>query len=260
VLARIQEVVRTENMSLKEKLNTSRLPEHVAVIMDGNGRWATRHGKIRIFGHEHGVESVRQISEGCAELGIKYLTLYAFSTENWNRPKMEVNALMGLLVKTIRKETKTLMKNEIRLTTIGDRNQLPKNCIKELDEAMEATKNNTRMTLILALSYSSKWDIVNAVRTIAENVKAGTLDVNAINEELISKTLTTGNFPNPELVIRTSGERRISNFLLWEIAYSEFYFTDVLWPDFRKKHLYEALLDYQGRERRFGKTGEQLNV
>lgn len=245
-------------MSLKEKLDTSKLPSHVAVIMDGNGRWARQQGKIRIFGHEHGVESVRQISEGCAELGIKYLTLYAFSTENWNRPRLEVNALMGLLVKSIRKETKTLMKNNIRLAAIGDRNQLPKNCIRELDEAIEATKNNDRMTLILALSYSSKWDIVNAVRTIAEKIKDNELDVSDINEELISKTLTTGNFPHPELVIRTSGERRVSNFLLWEIAYSEFYFTDVLWPDFRKKHLYEALLDYQGRERRFGKTGEQI--
>ncbi len=245
-------------MSLKEKVDKEKLPKHVAVIMDGNGRWAKQQGKIRIFGHEHGVLSVREITEGCAELGIQYLTLYAFSTENWNRPRIEVNALMGLLVKTIRKETETLMKNNIRLATIGDRNQLPKNCIKELDEAIEATKDNHRMTLVLALSYSSKWDIVNAVRTIAAKVREKELLVEEIDEELISKTLTTGNFPHPELVIRTSGERRISNFLLWEIAYSEFYFTDVLWPDFRKKHLYEALLDYQGRERRFGKTGEQL--
>lgn len=245
-------------MPLKDKIDTSRLPEHIAVIMDGNGRWAKKKGHLRIFGHQHGVRSVREITEGAAELGIKYLTLYAFSTENWNRPQTEVNALMGLLVKTIRKETPTLMKNNIRLATIGNRDQLPKNCLKELDEAIEATKDNDRMTLILALSYSSKWDIVNAVRQIAGSVADGQIDLKDIDEELITKTLTTGNFPHPELVVRTSGEQRISNFLLWEIAYSEFYFTDVLWPDFRKQHLYEALVDYQSRERRFGRTGEQI--
>lgn len=227
--------------------------------MDGNGRWAKKHGKFRIFGHQNGVKSVREITEGCAEIGVEYLTLYAFSTENWNRPKTEVNALMGLLVKTIRRETKTLQKNNIRLDTIGDRSQLPLDCLSELDESIEATKNNTRMTLILALSYSSKWDIVNAVKNIAERVKEGSLGVSDVNEDLISQALTTHSYPHPDLMIRTSGEHRISNFLLWELAYSEFYFTNTLWPDFKREHLYKAILDYQHRERRFGKTSEQLS-
>lgn len=227
--------------------------------MDGNGRWAKKQGKIRIFGHQHGVRAVRDIAEGCAELGIKYLTLYAFSTENWNRPKMEVNALMTLLVKTIKQETETLQKNSIRLEAIGDRSHLPADCQRELDEAIDATKTNDRMTLVLALSYSSKWDILNAVKGIAEEVKAGNLEPGQIDEDLISSFLTTRDYPNPELMIRTSGEQRISNFLLWELAYSEFYFTDVLWPDFRKEHLIEALREYEKRERRFGKTSEQLN-
>jgi len=227
--------------------------------MDGNGRWAKQQGKYRIFGHQHGVQSVREITEGCAELGVEYLTLYAFSNENWNRPKIEVNALMGLLVKTIRKETKTLMKNNIRLATIGDREQLPRDCVRELDEAMDATKNNTRMTLILALSYSSKWDIVNAVKSIAGKVEKGDLLVEEIDEQVISTELTTGRYPHPDLMIRTSGEHRISNFLLWELAYSEFYFTNTLWPDFRKEHLYEAIVEYQKRERRFGKTSDQVS-
>ena len=226
--------------------------------MDGNGRWAKEKGKFRIFGHKNGVKAVREVSEGCAELGVKFLTLYAFSTENWNRPKIEVNALMTLLVKTIRTATKTLMENGIKLDAIGDRSTLPKECIKELDEAIEITKDNTRMTLILALSYSAKWDIVNATKRIAEMTKNGDVAIKDIDEDLINKTLTTYKYPHPELMIRTSGELRISNFLLWEIAYSELYFTTVLWPDYRKEHLYEAILDYQSRERRFGKTSEQL--
>jgi undecaprenyl diphosphate synthase len=242
----------------KESINLEKLPQHIAIIMDGNGRWAKEKGRFRIFGHENGVKAVREVSEGCAELGVKYLTLYAFSTENWNRPKLEVNALMTLLVKTIRNETKTLMKNGIKLDAIGDRSTLPPECVRELDEAIEITKDNDRMTLILALSYSAKWDIVNATKHIAEMAVEGKIDTSDINEELINNTLTTHKYPHPELMIRTSGELRISNFLLWEIAYSELYFTTVLWPDYRKEHLYEAILDYQSRERRFGKTSEQL--
>lgn len=244
----------------KEKIDNSRLPKHIAIIMDGNGRWAKEKGRFRVFGHQNGVKAVREVSEGCAELGVEYLTLYAFSTENWNRPKYEVNALMTLLVKTIRNETKTLMENGIKLDAIGDRSMLPADCVRELEEAMEITKDNTRMTLILALSYSAKWDIVNATKRIASMVKYGKIAEDEINEELIDKTLTTYKYPHPELMIRTSGELRISNFLLWEIAYSELYFTTVLWPDFRKEHLYEAIVDYQGRERRFGKTSEQIEA
>jgi undecaprenyl diphosphate synthase len=242
----------------KESIDPQRLPEHIAIIMDGNGRWAKEKGRFRIFGHENGVKAVREVSEGCAELGVKYLTLYAFSTENWNRPKFEVNALMTLLVKTIRNETKTLMKNGIKLDAIGDRSTLPTECLKELDEAIEITKDNDTMTLILALSYSAKWDIVNATKSIAQKAVSGEIRVEDINEDLINNTLTTHKYPHPELMIRTSGELRISNFLLWEIAYSELYFTTVLWPDYRKEHLYEAIVDFQSRERRFGKTSEQL--
>jgi undecaprenyl diphosphate synthase len=242
----------------KDQINLTKLPKHIAIIMDGNGRWAKEKGKFRIFGHQNGVKAVREVSEGCAELGVEYLTLYAFSTENWSRPKIEVNALMTLLVKTIRSETQTLMKNGIKLDAIGDRTTLPSECLKELDEAINATKDNTRMTLILALSYSAKWDIVNATRTIAQKALNGEIAIEDVNEELIDRTLTTHKYPNPELMIRTSGELRISNFLLWEIAYSELYFTTVLWPDYRKEHLYEAILEYQSRERRFGKTSEQL--
>lgn len=245
-------------MMQKQNIDTSRIPEHIAVIMDGNGRWAKGMGKLRIFGHQGGVNSVREVSEGCAELGVKYLTLYAFSTENWNRPKTEVSALMTLLVKTIRKETHTLMKNNIRLDVIGDRGMLPADCNKELDEAIETTSGNNGMTLILALSYSSRWDMVHAVKEIAMQIKKGLLDIDNINEEVISSALTTHKFPNPDLMIRTSGEMRISNFLLWELAYSELYFTPVLWPDFKKEDLYKAIADYQSRERRFGKTSEQL--
>jgi undecaprenyl diphosphate synthase len=242
----------------KDQINLNKLPKHIAIIMDGNGRWAKEKGKFRIFGHQNGVKAVREVSEGCAELGVKYLTLYAFSTENWSRPKIEVNALMTLLVKTIKSETQTLMKNGIKLDAIGDRSTLPSECLKELDEAINATKDNTRMTLILALSYSAKWDIVNATRTIAQKALNGEIAIEDVNEELIDRTLTTHKYPHPELMIRTSGELRISNFLLWEIAYSELYFTTVLWPDYRKEHLYEAILEYQSRERRFGKTSEQL--
>ncbi len=242
----------------KERIDTSRLPRHIAIIMDGNGRWAKEKGRFRMFGHENGVKAVREVSEGCAELGVECLTLYAFSTENWNRPKMEVNALMTLLVKTIKKETATLMKNGIRLDAIGDRSMLPKDCVRELDEAIETTKDNDRMTLILALSYSAKWDIVNATKEIARKAADGEISIDEVSEDLINKTLTTSKYPHPELMIRTSGELRISNFLLWELAYSELYFTTVLWPDYRKEHLYEAILDFQSRERRFGKTSEQL--
>ena len=242
----------------KDQIDIDRLPKHIAIIMDGNGRWAKGKGKFRIFGHENGVKSVREVAEGCAELGVQCLTLYAFSTENWNRPRMEVNALMTLLVKTIKSETATLMKNDIRLDAIGDRSTLPMDCTNELEEAIEQTKGNQRMTLILALSYSAKWDITNATRSIAQKVKEGTLNVEDITEDVIDSELTTYKYPHPELMIRTSGEQRISNFLLWEIAYSELYFTDVLWPDFRKDDLYKAILNFQNRERRFGKTSEQI--
>jgi undecaprenyl diphosphate synthase len=247
-------------MNLKDKIDLSRLPEHVASIMDGNGRWAKQKGKTRIFGHHNGVTAVRETTEAAAEIGIKFLTLYAFSTENWSRPKSEVDALMKLLVRTINKETKTLNKNNIRLLAIGDLESLPKSCHNELKEAMDNTAGNTRMSLVLALSYSSKWEIVNAVKQIAEKVKNGELKMDQINNELLSGFLTTKGIPDPELLIRTSGEYRISNFLLWQIAYSELYFTQKLWPDFRKEDLYEALIDYQNRERRFGKTTEQIKM
>jgi undecaprenyl diphosphate synthase len=247
-------------MSAKEKIDLSKLPEHIAIIMDGNGRWAKEKGKFRIFGHKNGVKAVREVTEASAELGVKYLTLYAFSTENWNRPQVEVNALMELLVSTIRKETKTLMENKIRLQTIGNFEDLPAKCKKELTEAIEETKLNTRMTLVLALSYSAKWDVINAVKKIAENAKNNQIKLEDINEKLFNKYLSTTGIPHPELMIRTSGEQRISNFLLWELAYSELYFTNVLWPDFTREHLYEAISDYQNRERRFGKTSEQIAV
>lgn len=246
-------------MDLKSQIDPGKLPEHVAIIMDGNGRWAKRLGKNRIFGHRSGVTAVRETTEACAELGIKNLTLYAFSTENWSRPQVEVNALMDLLVNTIKNEVKTLKKNNIRLLVIGDMNQLPKKNQAKLKEAMAETANNTHMNLILALSYSSKWEIVEAVKHIAREVKEGKLDPDAIDDLLISKHLSTSGIPDPELMIRTSGEQRISNFLLWQLAYSELYFTDVLWPEFRKENLYEAVLNYQQRERRFGKISEQIN-
>lgn len=242
-----------------ELINKDKLPIHIAVIMDGNGRWAKQKGKGRIFGHRHGVETVRKVVEACAEIGVKYLTLYTFSVENWQRPRTEINALMSLLVSTIKKEIATLMKNNIRLDVIGDIKRLPDKTYKQVTEAMKQTANNTGLTLIMALSYSSKWDILNATKQIAELVESRKISKDEINEELFSSLLSTSNFPNPELLIRTSGETRISNFLLWELAYTELYFTTKNWPEFTKEDLYAAILDFQTRERRFGKTSEQLN-
>jgi undecaprenyl diphosphate synthase len=237
-----------------EKIDANNLPKHIAITMDGNGRWAKSKGKLRIFGHKNGVKAVRDTVEGAAEIGIKYLTLYAFSSENWNRPEKEVNALMTLLVSAINKETKTLMDNNIRLSTIGDINKLPSKAQKELQEAISKTKDNTRMNLVLALSYSGRGEILNAVKNIIKDGK----EPEEINQATFQQYLTTKSVPDPELLIRTSGEYRISNFLLWQIAYSELYFTDTLWPDFRRADLYKAILNYQSRERRFGKTTEQL--
>ncbi len=245
-------------MDLKSRINLEKLPRHIAVIMDGNGRWAKKHGKPRIFGHKNGVTSVREITEAAAELGVEYLTLYAFSTENWNRPKLEVNALMGLLVETIQKEVSTLNKNNIRLQAIGDISKLPSKSLKALKGAMEDTKQNSRMTLVLALNYSAKWEIVNATKKIAKSVEAGKVVAEDIDESTITNALETTGMPDPELLIRTSGETRISNFLLWQIAYAELYFTPIFWPEFRKKDLYQAIIDFQQRERRFGKISEQL--
>ncbi|MBE6346599.1 MAG: isoprenyl transferase [Lentimicrobiaceae bacterium] len=245
--------------NIKDKIDMSRLPEHIAVIMDGNGRWAKKQGKMRVFGHQNGVGAVRAVSEACAELGVKYLTLYAFSTENWNRSQMEVDALMKLLSRTIAEETSTLHKNNIRLNVIGDVQRLPKYNYDALMKAIEETKNNDRMTLTLCLSYSGRWEIAQAARMIAEKVKRGELQPEHIDERCFLNFLQTNDMPDPELLIRTSGEERISNFLLWQLAYSEFYFTDKLWPDFGKDDLYDAIINYQSRERRFGKTTEQLN-
>lgn len=245
-------------MSLIEQLNKEKLPRHVAVIMDGNGRWAKQRGSARVFGHKNGVKAVREVTEGCAELGIEYLTLYAFSTENWNRPKNEVDALMALLVSTIASETKTLMENNVKLESIGCKSNLPKSVQDKLAESIHKTSGNTGLTLVLALSYSSRWEIIEAVKKVSEDVKNHKLDVSDINNEVFSNYLETSEMPDPELLIRTSGEYRISNFLLWQIAYSELYFSNILWPDFRREHLYEALLDFQKRERRFGKTSDQL--
>ena len=237
-----------------EEIDVTNLPKHIAITMDGNGRWAKSKGKLRVFGHKNGVKAVRDTVEGAAEIGIEYLTLYAFSSENWNRPEKEVNALMTLLVSAINKETKTLMDNNIRLSTIGDINKLPSKAQKELEEAIIKTKDNTRMTLVLALSYSGRGEIINAVQNIIKDGK----EPEEINEATFQQYLTTKSVPDPELLIRTSGEYRISNFLLWQIAYSELYFTHTLWPDFRRADLYKAILNYQSRERRFGKTTEQL--
>jgi undecaprenyl diphosphate synthase len=248
----------SRNMSLKEQIDIHRLPRHVAIIMDGNGRWAKQQGKMRIFGHQNGVLAVRDTVEGAAELGVEVLTVYAFSTENWNRPKLEIDALMHLLVQTITKETPKLMENNIRLATIGNTDSLPAKVASNLKKCIDKTANNTRMTLVLALSYSSRWEITDAMKKIAEKVKAGELDPKNINEELISKHLNTAAWPDPELLIRTSGESRISNYLLWQIAYAELYFTEKLWPDFRREDFYKAIIDFQQRERRFGKTSEQL--
>jgi undecaprenyl diphosphate synthase len=246
-------------MSFKEKIDTTKLPKHIAIIMDGNGRWAKQRGEHRVVGHQNGVKSVREAVEAAAETGIQYLTLYAFSTENWNRPKEEVMALMQLLVSTINSEVKTLNKNDIRLLAIGDLNSLPTDCLAELNEAMKATENNKRMSLVLALSYSSRWEIMNAIQQIGAAIEKGKLKASDITEELFETHLCTAGIPEPELMIRTSGEHRISNFLLWQLSYAELYFTDKLWPDFRKEDLYEAIVDYQSRERRFGKISEQIS-
>jgi len=245
-------------MTQKDNINIQQLPKHIAIIMDGNGRWAKEKGEDRLFGHLNGVESVRNIVEGAAELGIQYLTLYAFSTENWDRPEYEVNGLMELLVDTIRKEVPTLNKNNIRLHVIGDIGMLPASAKKELDEAINETSTNTGLNLVMALSYSSRWEINKAIKAIAEDVKKNILQPEDINTHTIQQYLCTKDFPDPELMIRTSGEYRISNFLLYQLAYAELYFTNTLWPDFRKEDLYKAIVDYQGRERRFGKTGEQI--
>ncbi|WP_421874925.1 isoprenyl transferase [Marinoscillum sp.] len=245
---------------MKEHIKSDNLPKHIAVIMDGNGRWAKKQGAARIFGHKNAIKAVRDTTEGCAELGVECLTLYAFSTENWSRPEMEVKGLMALLVSTIKDELPTLMKNNISLHSIGDRSDLPSETRRKLEDAIEQTAANSGMKLILALSYSGKWDLTNAMKTIAMKVEKGELEGASINQETVAKHLSTSGFPDPELLIRTSGEMRISNFLLWQLAYTELYFTEVLWPDFRKEHLHEAILAYQGRERRFGKISEQINL
>jgi len=245
-------------MDLKDQIELSSVPKHIAIIMDGNGRWAQQHGHPRIFGHTSGVESVREALTAAGEVGVKYLTLYAFSTENWKRPTDEVNALMDLLVNTISNEIESLNKNNVRLHAIGNLASLPKNCKAELDQAIAGTVGNDGVNLILALSYSSKWEMTNAIQRISADVAEKKLNVEEINDELISSYLSTAGLPDPELLIRTSGEHRVSNFLLWQIAYAELHFTDTLWPDFKKNNFYKAILDYQNRERRFGKTSEQI--
>jgi undecaprenyl diphosphate synthase len=243
--------------SLKENIDLSNLPEHIAVIMDGNGRWAKKKGAARIFGHSNAVDAVDAVTEGCAELGIKYLTLYAFSTENWGRPKEEIDALMELLVDTLKKQLRKLHENKIRLRTIGETTNLPVKCQKNLEEAIGSTRNNTGLTLTIALSYSGRWELVKAMKKIAADVKEGLIDPDKIDEKLVSGYLETADLPDPELLIRTSGELRVSNFLLWQIAYTEIFITPTLWPDFRKEDLYEAICAYQKRERRFGKVLER---
>lgn len=245
-------------MSLTDTINKDNLPKHLAIIMDGNGRWAKQRGLLRNLGHESGTKTVKRMVEACARLGIENLTLYTFSTENWNRPKLEVELLMKLLISSLRKELRTLTENDIRLNAIGDLGQLPKSVRKELEDAVEKTKNNTRMTLTLALSYGAREELVRAAKAIATQVKNNIISIDAVDESIINQHLYTQNLPDVDLVIRTSGEHRISNFLLWQIAYAEFYFTDVLWPDFTEHDLYEAIVSYQKRERRFGKTSEQI--
>ncbi len=247
-------------MDIKDQINKENLPSHVAVIMDGNGRWAKAKGKNRIFGHKSGVKSVREVTEAAAELGIKYLTLYAFSTENWNRPREEINALMTLLVSSLSSETKTLMTNNIRLLVIGDVESLPSVVLKKLNTVIHKTSVNTGMSLILALSYSSRWEIVNAAKKLAKDVQEGKVLTKDIDNDIFSEYLTTSGIPDPDILIRTSGEFRISNFLLWQIAYSELYFTNILWPDFRKDEFFKAIFEFQNRERRFGKTSEQIKA
>lgn len=241
-----------------EHIDKSKIPSHIAVIMDGNGRWAKKKGAVRLFGHRNAVNAVRDVTEGCAEIGVQFLTLYAFSTENWSRPKDEVSGLMELLVSTIRKELKTLTKNNVRLHTIGDTDSLPKKCKRELLEAIERTRDNSGLNLILALSYSGRWELTQAMKKISSEVEKGNLKPEDINEDTIKNNLMTAEFPDPELMIRTSGEMRISNYLLWQSAYTELYFTETLWPDFNKEELAKAILSYQRRERRFGKISEQL--
>jgi len=243
----------------EDDLNKDNLPVHIAIIMDGNGRWAQKQGKKRIFGHKNGAKAVREVVEGCAEIGIRNLTLYAFSTENWNRPKMEVDMLMKLLVSSLKKEVKTLMDNNIKLNTIGNIQALPENICEELIEVIEKTRNNSHMTLTIALSYGSREELTNVVKQISNKVKNNIISAESIDESVINNHLYTQNLPDVDLLIRTSGEHRISNFLLWQIAYAELYFTEILWPDFKKEHLLQAIINYQNRERRFGKTSEQLN-
>jgi len=245
---------------LKNKIDKNKLPRHIAIIMDGNGRWALSKGQDRIFGHYEGVNTVKKVAEACAELEIECLTLYAFSTENWLRPLSEVDALMELLVSTINAEMKTLNDNNISLHAVGDLKKLPADCLRELNMGIENTNKNTGLKLILALSYSSRWDILNATKNIVSDAKKGLVEIKDISEDIFKSYLSTAKFPNPELLIRTSGESRVSNFLLWEIAYAEFYFCSTLWPDFGKEDLYAAILDYQGRERRFGMTSAQIKM
>lgn len=247
-------------MSLKESIDLGRLPKHVAIIMDGNGRWAKKNGMDRYMGHKEGIVSVRKISEAIGKLGIDYLTLYTFSTENWNRPQEEIDALMGLMITAIQNESEDLMTNNIRLKAIGDIDRLPQATYENLINTINKTGKNTGLYLTLALSYSSRWEITEAVKKISAAVKNGLLDIEQINEKTISGSLATCNMPDPDLLIRTGGEQRVSNYLLWQLAYTELYFTDIYWPDFREENLYAAIVDYQQRERRFGKTGEQIQV
>lgn len=241
------------------QIDLKRSPKHIAIIMDGNGRWAKKQGEMRLYGHNFGVESVRDVLKAAKQLKVEYLTLYAFSTENWSRPKEEVDGLMDLLVRTIAGEVDELHKNGVRLLSIGDTEGLPNNCNLELDKAKEATKNNKDLSLVLALNYSAKWEILEATKSIAKKINSGEIKESELTNELFDQELSTKGIPDPELLIRTSGENRISNFLLWQIAYSEFYFTEVLWPDFKREHLFEAVFDYQNRERRFGMVSEQIN-
>jgi len=257
MLARLT-TAKIENKVFRNKLDKNKIPKHVAIIMDGNGRWAEKHGNERVFGHEHGVESVRSTVEGAGEIGIEHLTLYAFSTENWERPQFEVNALMSLLVHAIETETELLMKNNVRLSTIGDLNKIPDEVREKLNGCIKILDANTGLNLILALSYSSKWEITEAVKKMVQHSVEGMIQPENITDKLFESYLSTAGLPDPELLIRTSGEYRISNFLLWQIAYCELYFTEKLWPDFRKEDLFEAVYDFQNRERRFGKTREQL--
>jgi undecaprenyl diphosphate synthase len=243
---------------LKEQINTENIPRHLAIIMDGNGRWAKQKGFLRTLGHKSGSKSVKKIIKECSDLGVEYLTLYAFSTENWNRPKLEVDTLMKVLINSLKKELPTLIENNMRMNAIGNLEKLPKNAQKELQDVIEKTKNNSKMTLTLALSYGSREEIVNVVKLISDKVKNNIISIDSIDDSIINEHLYTHNLPDVDLLIRTSGEHRISNFLLWQIAYSELYFTEVLWPDFKEEDLYEAIISYQKRERRFGKTSEQI--